>query len=80
LISNPTEWNLRGYTGFFWGTTALFTFIWAFFRLPESKGRSFEDLDILFAKEVPARKFAKYEVDAYVFEGGKVGRVVDVNV
>lgn len=62
---NPTEWNLKGYTGFFWGTTALFTFIWAWFRLPESKGRSFEDLDLLFAKEVPARKFATYEVDAF---------------
>jgi SP family general alpha glucoside:H+ symporter-like MFS transporter len=65
---NPQAWNLRGYTGFFWGATAFLTFVWAFFRLPETKGRTFEDLDILFAKKVPARKFAEYDVHGY--EGG----------
>lgn len=64
---NPTEWNLKGYTGFVWGATAFATFVWAYFRLPETKGRTFEDLDILFAKQVPARQFATTEVDA--FEG-----------
>lgn len=62
---NPTDWALKGYTGFFWGTTALCTFVWAYFRLPESKGRSFEDLDILFAREVKARRFKGYEVDSF---------------
>ncbi|KAF8855164.1 maltose permease MAL31 [Acephala macrosclerotiorum] len=64
---NPTEWNLKGYTGFIWAATAFATFVWAYFRLPESKGRTFEDLDILFAKQIPARKFATTEVD--IFEG-----------
>jgi SP family general alpha glucoside:H+ symporter-like MFS transporter len=54
---NPTEWNLKGYTGFFWGSTALLVGIWAFFRLPETKGRSFEELDMLFNNGVPTRKF-----------------------
>jgi len=62
---NPTEWNLKGYTGFVWGGTALITGIWAYFRLPETKGRTFEDIDMLFAKNVPARKFRNYQVDAY---------------
>ncbi|ODQ69669.1 hypothetical protein LIPSTDRAFT_100465 [Lipomyces starkeyi NRRL Y-11557] len=62
---NPTEWNLKGYTGFFWGGTALLTTIWTYFRLPETKGRPFNEIDILFAKGVPARKFATYKVDAY---------------
>lgn len=60
---NPTEWNLKGYTGFFWGSTALLTFIWAFFRLPETKGRTFEELDLLFARNVSARKFREYNLD-----------------
>jgi SP family general alpha glucoside:H+ symporter-like MFS transporter len=64
---NPTEWNLKGYTGFIWGGTAFATFVWAYFRLPETRGRTFEDLDILFAKKVPARKFEGYDVN--VFEG-----------
>ena len=71
---NPTQWNLKGYTGFIWGATAFVTFVWAFFRLPETKGRTFEDLDLLFAKEVPAREFAAYEIDT--FDEQETARVV----
>lgn len=62
---NPTEWDAQGKTGFFWAGTSLLIFIWAFFRLPEAKGRTYEDMDILFAKEVPARKFAQTHVEPY---------------
>jgi SP family general alpha glucoside:H+ symporter-like MFS transporter len=62
---NPQAWNLRGYTGFVWGGTALLTTIWAWFRLPETRGRPFGELDILFAKNVPARKFRTTQVDAF---------------
>ncbi|KAJ4857534.1 sugar transporter domain-containing protein [Trichoderma breve] len=62
---NPTQWNLKGYTGFVWGGTAFVTFVWAYFRLPESKDRTYEELDILFARNVPARKFASYKIDAF---------------
>ncbi|SPO03156.1 probable alpha-glucoside transport protein [Cephalotrichum gorgonifer] len=62
---NPQEWNLKGYTGFIWGGTAFLVFIWAFFRLPETKDRTFEELDILFAKRVSARKFSTYKVEAF---------------
>ncbi|MCJ1291369.1 hypothetical protein MMC34_002912 [Xylographa carneopallida] len=62
---NPTEWNLRGYTGFFWAGTATVVVVWAYFRLPETKGRSFDDLDVLFAKKVPARQFKGYDVDTF---------------
>ncbi|KAJ5273703.1 hypothetical protein N7478_008828 [Penicillium angulare] len=62
---NPTAWNASGKTGFFWGSTAFIAFVWAYFRLPEPKGRTYAELDILFAKKVPARKFASTHVDAY---------------
>lgn len=39
--------------------------LWAYFRLPEPKDRTYEELDILFAKRIPARQFRKTEVDAY---------------
>ncbi|GJC90109.1 alpha-glucosides permease MPH3 [Colletotrichum liriopes] len=64
-MMNPTEWNLRGKAGFFWAGTAGVIFMWSFFRLPECKGRTYEELDILFAREVPARQFSKAHVDAY---------------
>lgn len=50
--------------------TAIITLIWAFFRLTETKGRTFEELDIMFGRRVPTRKFAKYEVDAYADAAG----------
>lgn len=60
---NPRELNLRGYTGFIWGSTALIVCIWAFFRLPESKDRTFEELDLLFAKGTPTRKFGSADTE-----------------
>jgi SP family general alpha glucoside:H+ symporter-like MFS transporter len=60
---NPTQWDLRGKTAFFWGTLSLITTIWAYFRLPETMGRTFEELDIMFIKGVPARKFSEQDLD-----------------
>jgi SP family general alpha glucoside:H+ symporter-like MFS transporter len=62
---NPTAWNASGKTGFFWGGTAFLMFLWAYFRLPEGRGRTYEELDILFERKVPARKFSSEHVDAY---------------
>lgn len=59
---NPGEGNLRGKTGFVFGAFAIFTLIWSYFRLPETAGRSFEEIDIMFHKNVPARQFRNYEV------------------
>ena len=62
---NPTQWNLKGYTGFVWGGTTFVMLVWGFFRLPETKGRSYDELDVLFAKKVPARKFKSTVVDTF---------------
>ncbi|KAF4345683.1 maltose permease [Fusarium beomiforme] len=62
---NPTAGNWRGKTGFFWGGWCFVFFIWTFFRLPETKDKTFEELDLLFANKVPTREFARYKVDAY---------------
>ncbi|KAK0100515.1 hypothetical protein ONS96_007789 [Cadophora gregata f. sp. sojae] len=70
---NPTEWNLRGYTGFIWGSTAFIVFVWGYFRLPETKGRTFEELDILFAEKVSAREFKSHQLDS--FQGRDVEEV-----
>ena len=62
---NPRAWNFKGYTGFVWGICAFIVFVWAYFRLPESKDRTFHELDILFAKGISARKFATTDVNAF---------------
>lgn len=61
-LINPTEANLKGKTAFIWFATALPTCIWALFRLPEGKGRTYAELDLLFEKRIPAHKFASYDI------------------
>jgi SP family general alpha glucoside:H+ symporter-like MFS transporter len=74
---NPTAWNWRGFTGFFWCGTAAVTLIWAFFRLAETRDRTFEELDLMFAAKVPTRKFSSYHVDAYADDLAIQDRVSD---
>lgn len=62
---NPQAWNLKGYTGFVWGGTCFCMFVWSYFRLPETWNRSYHELDVLFAKKVPARQFATTVVDPF---------------
>jgi SP family general alpha glucoside:H+ symporter-like MFS transporter len=62
---NPTAWDWAGKTAYFWAGTAVLVTLWAYFRYPETYKRSYEELDILFARGVSARKFQSYEVDAY---------------
>ncbi|OJJ07272.1 hypothetical protein ASPVEDRAFT_88526 [Aspergillus versicolor CBS 583.65] len=54
---NPTEGNLKGKAAFPAAVFTILLLIWAFFRLPETKGMTTETLDHLFHQEVPARKF-----------------------
>ena len=62
---NPTAGDWKGKTGFFWGGCSLAFFVWTFFRLPETKDRTFEETDLLFASGIPARKFKGYHIDPY---------------
>ncbi|KAF4422136.1 MFS transporter SP family general alpha glucoside:H+ symporter [Fusarium acutatum] len=63
------SWNWGAKTGLFWAGWCLLIFIWAFFRLPEPKGRTYGELDLLFEHKVPARKFASTKVDQFPTHG-----------
>ncbi|KAL3455223.1 hypothetical protein BJX64DRAFT_272795 [Aspergillus heterothallicus] len=54
---NPTKGNLKGKAAFPAAVFTILLLIWAFFRLPETKGMTTETLDHLFHQEVAARKF-----------------------
>ncbi|ORX37158.1 general substrate transporter [Kockovaella imperatae] len=60
---NPAAWNLKAKSAFIWLGTGSIVFICTFLFLPEVKGRSFRELDILFHRGVPARKFQTTSVD-----------------
>ncbi|KAK0841743.1 hypothetical protein LTS02_016737, partial [Friedmanniomyces endolithicus] len=76
---NPTAWNWGNYTGFFWAGLCLGSVVYTYFRVPEPRGRTFAELDVLFERRVSARRFAGTEVD--VFDGsvdaGVVGKLGD---
>ncbi|KNG85211.1 MFS alpha-glucoside transporter [Aspergillus nomiae NRRL 13137] len=55
---NVDAWNWRGKSGFFWGALCVCCLTWSFFRLPEPKGRSYAELDLLFERRVKTREFA----------------------
>lgn len=62
---NPTALNWRGKTGFFWAGLNACGIVWTYFRLPEPKGLTYAELDVLFENRVSARKFRKVEVDPW---------------
>ncbi|KAH8695585.1 hypothetical protein BGW36DRAFT_398784 [Talaromyces proteolyticus] len=43
--------------GFFWAGMCFLCMVWTYFRLPEPKGRTYEELDLLFEEKISARKF-----------------------
>jgi len=56
------EANWRGKAEFLFGAISLVCCIWCWFGIPESGGRTFEELDILFERKIPARKFQNYDL------------------
>jgi SP family general alpha glucoside:H+ symporter-like MFS transporter len=49
---------------FFWAGIAFLFIIWGYFRLPEPKGFTYSELDLMFEHRVSARKFTREAADA----------------
>lgn len=62
---NPTAWDWKAKTGFFWSGFAFVAAIWCWFELPETKGKTFAELDQLFHNGVKPRKFKHAEVEVF---------------
>lgn len=60
LSSDEANW--RGKAGFFFGAISAVCLVWCWVRLPETRGRTFQEIDIMFDKKVSARGFGKYDV------------------
>ena len=59
------SWNWGAKTGLYWAAWCLVILVWAYFRLPETKDRTYGELDILFEHGVSAREFANTHVDQF---------------
>lgn len=85
---NPSAWNWGAKSAFFWAGTCALCLVWTYFRLPEPKGRTYGELDILFEEGVSARKFGETVVQEYEegesvaekkLEGEKATHLEEVN-
>ncbi|KAF9457582.1 trehalose transport-related protein [Collybia nuda] len=77
---NPTAWNWGPKSGLFWAGSAGLSTLYCLLRLPETKGRSYGELDILFEKGVPAWRFRSTKVDQFALDhpGDTEGRSSDM--
>lgn len=60
---NTNQANLGGKCGYVWAGTGFFCFVVAYFFLPEMKGRSYREIDIMFKRKIPARQWKKTDID-----------------
>jgi MFS transporter, SP family, sugar:H+ symporter len=57
---NPTELNWGPKYGYIWGSSNFAIIVFVLLFVPETKGRSLEQLDEMFAKRVSVRKFGGF--------------------
>ncbi|OCF43453.1 hypothetical protein I317_02753 [Kwoniella heveanensis CBS 569] len=56
--------NLQGQITYIFGGFSVVAVVLVYFFLPELKGRTLEELDMLYEAKIPARKFANYDLTA----------------
>lgn len=56
---NPDQGNLGGKIAFIFGSVLAACTVFVFFMIPETKGRTYIEIDELWARKVSARKFKK---------------------
>lgn len=61
-LINASEAGLGPKTALIYGGVSLLSCVWCYFNIPECRGRTFEELDIMFERKVPMRKFKSYVI------------------
>jgi SP family general alpha glucoside:H+ symporter-like MFS transporter len=54
---NPTSWNWSGKIALVFAVVSAVCFLWCYFRLPELKGLTYLELDLLFQNKADRKKF-----------------------
>ena len=60
---NPTAWDWKGKSCYFYAGTTLLCLVWCYYRLPEPMGLTYMELDILFSKKADTKKFKDLQVN-----------------
>jgi len=59
---NPDQGNLEGKIAFIFGAVMVLSFIFIWFMVPETGGRTFNEIDELYKRGIPAWKWSMTEV------------------
>lgn len=62
-IIRPDGANLGAKSAFIFAACNIIIFVISYFLLPETKGRSLRDIEELYARNIPERKWAEQIVD-----------------
>lgn len=65
LTPTPSGWGWGAKSAFFWAGSCFLCIVWIYFRLPEPKGRTYGEMDVLFERGISARKFKSTQVDIF---------------
>ncbi|KAM0445014.1 hypothetical protein ACHAQK_002558 [Fusarium lateritium] len=63
-LFNRDQANMGGNIGWIFFAMAAIYLVVLFLDVPNTKGRTYEELDLMFEKKVPARQFGSYEFDS----------------
>ncbi|KAJ9202745.1 hypothetical protein DTO166G4_7313 [Paecilomyces variotii] len=77
---SATSWNWGAKAALFYAGTNLLCNIWCWFRLPETKDRSFGEIDLLFENRIPARKFKSTKVDQFMHQSSYIAKAESEHV
>ncbi|KAK3331384.1 general substrate transporter [Apodospora peruviana] len=68
---NPDSLDWGPRYGYIWFPSCVVALLWVFFFLPETKGRTLEEIDEMFEARIPARKFKNYVCVGHVVPAHK---------
>ena len=77
-LFNPDKANLGGKVGFIFGGLCFPCIAFLWWYQPETRGRSYEELDEMFMKKVPPRRFKTYRTEVEA-KSGEVKRRMSVH-
>jgi SP family general alpha glucoside:H+ symporter-like MFS transporter len=79
LNQKPAGWGWGTKSAWFWFGCNILCTLWVYFRLPETGGFSFAELDILFSNKVSARKFKHVTIHDELAEAETKAEIAKVN-
>lgn len=60
---NPDQGNLQGKIGFIYAALLLLSTVFVFFYVPETKGRTYAEIDQLWESGIAPRHWSKHKLE-----------------